>query len=107
MGMYDALPTLGNMFGFKSDYALGHDIFSVKENVVVFPDGDWLTNKMYYNSQKEEGKLLKENETVSTEYINKYTTYADKLISVSNDIIVHDLIKKSKDIKEAKDELLE
>lgn len=107
MGMYDALPTLGNMFGFKSDYALGHDIFSVKENVVVFPDGDWLTNKMYYNSQKEEGKLLKENETVSTEYINKYTTYADKLISVSNDIIVHDLIKRSKDIKEAKDELLE
>ena len=39
--------------------------------------------------------------------VNKYTTYADKLISVSNDIIVHDLIKKSKDIKEAKDELLE
>ena len=107
MGMYDALPTLGNMFGFKSEYALGHDIFSVEENVVVFPDGDWLTNDMYYNSQKEEGRLLKVDEPVSTEYINKYTKYAEKIISVSNDIIIHDLIRKSKDIEQAKEELLE
>ena len=107
MGMYDALPTLGNMFGFHSKYALGHDIFSVEENVVVFPDGDWLTNDMYYNSQKEEGRLLNVNEPVSTEYINKYTNHAEKLISVSNHIIVHDLIRKSKDIEEAKEELLE
>jgi len=107
MGMYDCLPTLGNMFGFSSKYALGHDIFSTNENVVVFPDGDWLTNDMYYNSQKEEGRLLNVNEPVSTEYINKYTKYSDKIISVSNDIIVHDLIRKSKDIEEAKEELLE
>ncbi|MBQ7981453.1 MAG: LTA synthase family protein, partial [Oscillospiraceae bacterium] len=40
MGMYDCLPTLGNMFGFESEYALGTDIFSLgknEENVVVFP----------------------------------------------------------------------
>ena len=94
MGMYDVLPTLGNMFGFYSPYQLGHDIFSVDENVVIFPDGNWLTNKMYYNSQKEEGKPLT-NEPVSVEYIQKYNQYTEELLSVSDSIIVYDLIKKT------------
>ena len=95
MGMYDVLPTLGNMMGFSSDYALGHDIFSINENVVVFPDGNWLTDKMYYNHQKEEGKMLNENETVSVDYIEKYNQYSEELISVSNSIIVYDLVQKN------------
>ncbi|MDD3392979.1 MAG: LTA synthase family protein [Bacilli bacterium] len=97
MGMIDVLPTLGNMLGISSDYALGHDIFSVEENVVVFPDGNWLTNKMYYNSQKQEGKLLNNDETVSIEYIEKYSQYAEKIVSVSNSIIIYDLIAKSEE----------
>ena len=49
MGMYDVMPTLGNMFGFYNKYALGHDIFNhLDDNVVVFPTGNWLTNKVYY-----------------------------------------------------------
>lgn len=100
MGMYDVLPTLGNMFGFSSPYALGHDIFSVDENVVIFPDGNWLTNKMYYSQSKEEGKLLDANETVSVDYINKYNQIADESISISDSIIVYDLIRKTKESKE-------
>lgn len=99
MGMYDVLPTLGNMFGFYSEYALGYDIFSVDENVVVFPDGNWLTNKMYYSQSKEEGKLLSPDETVSVDYINKYTEIADQSVSISNSIIVYDLIKKTNESK--------
>ena len=95
MGMYDVLPTLGNMFGFNSEYALGHDIFSIDDNVVVFPDGNWLTDKMYYNHQKEEGKMLNEGETVSVDYIEKYNKYAEDVISISNSIIVYDLIEKN------------
>ena len=95
MGMYDVLPTLGNMFGFTSPYALGHDIFSINENVVVFPDGNWLTDKMYYNSQKEEVMMLKPGETVSVDYIDKYNKIADDDISVSDAIIVYDLIRKN------------
>ena len=94
MGMYDIMPTLANMFGFKSKYALGHDIFSVDENVVIFPDGNWLTNKMYYNQSKEEGKLLNPDDTVSVDYIQKYTKLADEAVSISDSIIVYDLIKK-------------
>lgn len=103
MGMYDVLPTLANMMGLKTKYALGNDIFSVKENVVVFPDGNWLTNKVYYNSQKEEGRFLIPDEPVSQEYINNYNEYSQKLISISNNIIVHDLIKKTEEIQAIKE----
>jgi len=97
MGMYDVLPTLGNMLGIHSPYALGHDIFSTEENFVVFPNGNWITDKMYYDSQADEGILLDENTVISSDYIEKYTTRAEKEVGVSNDIIVHDLIKKTKE----------
>lgn len=97
MGMYDALPTIGNMFGFSSEYALGNDIFSVDENVVVFPDGNWLTNKMYYNSQRQEGLLLDPTSPVSVDYIEKYCKRAEEYITVSNAIITYDLIRKTKE----------
>ncbi len=95
MGMYDVLPTLGNMFGFKSPYALGHDIFSIDENVVVFPDGNWLTNKLYYNAQKGESLSLQAEEPVNIDYVNHYNEYAENIISVSDSIIIYDLIKKT------------
>ena len=94
MGMYDILPTLGNMIGIHSDYALGHDIFSIDENFVVFPNGNFITNKMYYDSQSDEGILLDESSPISSDYIEKYATRAEREVAVSNDIIVHDLIKK-------------
>lgn len=97
MGMYDVLPTLGNMLGIKSPYQLGHDIFSIDDNVVVFPDGNWLTDKMYYSHQKDEGKMLNEGDTVSKEYIDKYNQISEESISVSNSIIVYDLIRKAKE----------
>ena len=97
MGMYDASPTLGNMLGFYNEYALGHDIFSVDDNVVVFPDGSWLSNTMYYSSSKEEGKLLNADATISTEYIEKNNKYAEDVIGKSNDIIIYDLIKRTKE----------
>ena len=48
MGMYDVMPTIGNMLGIYNQYALGNDIFNTKENnIVVFPNGNWVTNKVY------------------------------------------------------------
>ncbi|MBR3363109.1 MAG: sulfatase-like hydrolase/transferase [Bacilli bacterium] len=100
MGMYDILPTLGNMLGIHSDYALGHDLFSTDENFVVFPNGNWITNKMYYDSQSDEGILLDENATISQDYIKKMSDRADREVLVSNDIIVHDLVKKIRESNE-------
>lgn len=95
MSMLDVQPTLGNMLGFDNKYALGHDIFSIDENVIVFPDGNWLSDKMYYNYQKDEGKLLNGNTEVSSKYIEKYNNYAYDLINLSDDIIVYNLLKNN------------
>ena len=96
MGMYDVVPTLGNMFGFKNKYALGNDIYNIKENnIVVFPNGNWVNNKLYYNSQKAEYMPLVE-EAISEEEIASNTEYTNKLLDVSNDIIVFDLLNKNK-----------
>lgn len=91
-GMVDVVPTLGNLFGFSNKYALGHDLFSVQDNLVVFPDGNWITDRMYYNSQKEEA-LLFDSDLISVDYIEKNNSIADEKISVSNSIIVYDMIR--------------
>lgn len=104
MGMYDVMPTLGNMFGFYNEYALGHDIFNhLDDNVVVYPTGNWLTNKVYYNSQKNEYLVLKES-IINDEYIERYSKHADELLGVSNSIISYDLIKNASktDVDESK-----
>ena len=105
MGMYDVMPTIGNMFGFYNKYALGNDIFNINENnIVVFPNGNWVTNKMYYNSQKAEYLPLTED-IITEDEINKNTEYTNNLLDVSNDIIVFDLLnpEKEKDKEESKD----
>ncbi len=97
MGMYDVVPTLGNMFGFYNKYTLGHDIFDIKENnIVVFPTGNWVNNKIYYNSQKSAYLPLSE-EPITEEEINSNTEYTNQLLDVSNDIISFDLLNEKKD----------
>jgi phosphoglycerol transferase MdoB-like AlkP superfamily enzyme len=96
MGMYDVMPTIGNMLGFYNKYALGHDIFNINENnIVVFPNGNWVTNKVYYNSQKE-AYLSLTDEAITEEEITNNTAYANKLLDVSNNTIVFDLLNKEK-----------
>ena len=97
MGMYDALPTLGNMLGIYNEYQLGNDIFNViGNNIVCFPNGNWVTNKAYYNSQKVEYLSLN-GEAISEEEINYNTEYTNKLLDVSNDIIVFNLLADDED----------
>ena len=98
MGMYDIMPTLGNMFNFESKYALGHDIFSIDNNIVVFPSGNWLTDNIYYNAQKEEYMSLK-NSVVNEDEIEKNKEYTDTLLNVSDSIIIYDLLNKNSEVK--------
>lgn len=92
MGMYDVLPTIGNMFGFDEEYSLGHDIFSDEENIVVFPNGNVLTDKVYFNELNEE-YIAFTDEPIENDYIERLRAYAANLIEVSNGIIKYDLIK--------------
>ena len=119
MGMYDVQPTLGNMLGFENKYALGHDIFSIgddEENIVIFPNGNFLTDTIYYNSQKEKyfditgyenvakyascNQVYKDtpNPIYSEEdenYISELSSYSEERINISNAIIYYDMINKT------------
>lgn len=98
MGMYDILPTLGNMMGFTNKYALGHDIYDIKDNnFVVFPNGNFVTNRVYYSSSANNYLILKENVIIEEDYLENIKSQAEDILSVSNDIIVHNLIKKEGD----------
>ena len=120
MGMYDILPTLGNMMGFTDPYALGHDIFNTKDkNIVIFPNGNFMTNKIYYNNStssyialnkkyydkkthkytnnvaaKVDSNGYYDGVEIGEDYIADLKLYVEKRLDVSNAIIVHDLIKK-------------
>ena len=88
MGAYDVMPTLANMFGFEYEYALGHDIFSIDENIVVFPNGNWVTDKVYYNNQLSD---YKEYSEVSDEYLKENEAKAKKIVEISNYLIRYNL----------------
>ena len=90
MSTLDVMPTIGNMFGIDTKYALGHDIFSVSDNIVVFPNGNWVTEKIYYNNQLSEYKMY---ESVDSNYIKEKEEYARNLIETSNNIIRYNLFK--------------
>ncbi len=96
MGMYDAAPTLGNMLGFYNKYSLGNDIYNIKDkNIVIFSNGNWVNNKLYYNSQKEAYLPLSE-EPIKEEDIAYNMEYSNKLLDISDEIIVFDLLNKNK-----------
>ena len=93
-GMIDVLPTLTNMFGVGvNKFQLGHDLMSVKDNTVVFTNGSYLTDKIYYDGQKDEAYSLGDD-AVSSSYISDHSMIADKIINISNDIITYNLIKE-------------
>lgn len=97
MGMYDIAPTILNMYGLTNKYVIGHDIFNIKnKNVIVFPNGNVLTNKIYYNNSTGEYKVLKKNAVITEDYINQLVKTADEELEVSNAIIVYDLLKDKK-----------
>lgn len=94
MGMIDVLPTLGNMLGINNKYALGHDIFNIKDNnIVVFPNSSYITNNFLYDCSSDDVYTLKNGITIDNKSIKYGKEYSDKIISISNNIIKYDLIE--------------
>jgi len=97
MGMYDAAPTLYNMLDIENKYVLGHDIFNIKDdNIVVFPNGNFLTEKVYYNNSTGGYKSLGDDVTFEADYITNNVAYAEKVLDVGNAIINYDLFNTKK-----------
>ena len=96
MGMYNVASTILNMYGIKNKYTMGQDIFSVKDkNLVVYPNGNFLTSKVYYNNSTNEYLSLKGDE-ITKEYIDSLSIEAENRLTVSNFIIVYNLLKDKK-----------
>ena len=107
VGTYDIMPTIGNMFGFENKYALGHDVFDKNyERIVIYPNGNFLTNEIYYRNSAGEYKILKDNVILDEDYIEKHLDYTEKRLDVSNSIVVHNLLS-SKALKDAKEMKIE
>ena len=103
MGTYDIMPTLGNMFGFENPYALGHDVFdSNYERIVIYPNGNFLTNDIYYRNSTGEYKILKDNIVLDEDYIEKHLNYTEERLDISNSIVVYNLLSE-KALNDAKD----
>ena len=95
-GMIDAYPILSNLFGVSgSRFQLGHDILgnNKSDNTVVFTDGSYVTNKVYYNGQNGEIYSVS-GDAVDSQYVKNNSDYANEIIDISNDIITYDLIKE-------------
>lgn len=99
MGMYDVAPTLYNMLDIDNDYVLGHDIFNIKDNnIVVYPNGNYLTNKVYYNNSTGKYKILNDKDTeFESDYISENLKYAESTLEVGNAIIMYDLFNKTRE----------
>lgn len=94
-GMLDALPILGNMFGFESPYQLGRDTTVLDNHFVPFPNGNWISNTGYF--RKNQGNTILEGfipftqRAIDEEYIYNFTYLTERKIEVSNAIIMHNL----------------
>ena len=92
-GMIDVGPTIMNLLGIHNKYFLGNDLLNKENNIVVFPNGNFVTDKVYYSELKNEYKLLKDV-PIEENYIENCKTYTEKIIDVSNDIIVYNYFRK-------------
>lgn len=96
MGMYNVAATILNMYGIYNKYNIGEDIFTVKDNnLVTYPNGNILTNKVYYNNSTNEYKELTD-EKIDKEYLDNIKSIAEKRLDVSNAIIVYNLLENKK-----------
>ncbi|MFV0275467.1 MAG: LTA synthase family protein [Bacilli bacterium] len=90
--MYNAFPTIANMFGFKSKYLLSNDLMNVKDNIVIFPNGNFITNELYYSAAK--GETFSFNgDPINLDKLNKNIKKTTDILQVSQDTIIYDLIK--------------
>ena len=97
MGMYDISTTILNMYGLYNKYSVGSDIFNVKDkNIIVYPNGNFLTDKIYYNNSTGEYKVLQPNAIIEKDYIDKMTKIVDDKLEMSSSIIIYNLLDKLK-----------
>ncbi|MFR5857366.1 MAG: LTA synthase family protein [Bacilli bacterium] len=94
-GMYNVAPTILNMYGLYNKYTVGDDIFNSKDdNIIVFPNGNILTEKVYYNNSTGEYKVLEDGASLDEDYISDISLIGESRLEISNYIIVYNLLNQ-------------
>lgn len=91
----DLLPTLLNLFGVEYDSRLliGRDIFSSSQDLVIFNNKSWITDKGRYNYLKRSFEP-NENVEVSDEYIDEINKIVELKFQMSKLLISKDYYRK-------------
>lgn len=92
MGMVDALPTLGNMLGIFNPYQIGDDIMSLEDNLVIFPNGDWLNKESYYSLTDSSLYSFYSDQVIEDGDMVAINEKIEEKIQLSNSIIQNNLI---------------
>lgn len=90
----DLLPTILNLFGVEYDSRLliGKDIFSSSDDLVIFNNKSWITNKGRYDYLKKKFEPFND-EIVSNDYINEINSIVDMKFQMSKLLIKKDYYK--------------
>lgn len=85
----DILPTLLNMLGVNYDSRLlaGHDIMSDSEELVIFADHSFMTDKVRYNTSTGEVHYLVDEKYVPNGYIDSMIEKVENILYISDEII--------------------
>lgn len=96
---FDILPTLANLFDLNYDprYYMGNDIFSSEENIVIFTNGSWITDRCLYDSKTNTYKSLTD-EDVTDEYKANINKKVNDKFYVSNKVLSLDYYKYRNDL---------
>ncbi len=91
----DVLPTLLNLFGIEYDSRLliGRDIFSDAEDLVIFNNKSWITDKGRYNYLKKKFEPF-EGVSVSDDYVNEINEMVKLKFQMSKLLISKDYYRK-------------
>ena len=91
----DILPTILNMLGVKYDSRLlaGHDIMSDGNELVIFADHSFITDKLKYNTSTGEVTYLVDKSEVPDDYIDEMIEKVENILYMSDEIIDEDYFK--------------
>lgn len=91
----DVLPTVLNLMGvnYDSRFLMGDDILSESEELVIFSDHSFMTDKIKYNTKTGDAIYLVDKYKVPDTYVEEMIDTVEEKISISNMIIDEDFFK--------------
>lgn len=88
----DVLPTVLNLLGIDYDSRLlaGNDILSDSEELVIFANHSFMTDKVKYDTETGEVTYLIDEKKVSDQYINEKIEEVENILYISDEMINKD-----------------